>query len=117
MSRELTLKLLRDLDIKIESLPELDVDKSPEVNLHFIRGLGYYYGCMYDHAIMEFMNTLSLNPGHSDARFWMGRSYLEEKEYEHAKIEFERFLKDFPENPQSPQAKQFLRDCKRHIKK
>lgn len=108
LSKELTLRLLRDLDIKIESLPELDVDKSPKINLHFIRGLGYYYGCMYDHAIMEFMNALALNPNFIDARFWMGRSYLEQGEFEHARIEFKRLMKDFPEHDLTGKAAKLL---------
>jgi len=86
-------------------------ERASQVNLHFIRGLGYYYGSMYDQAIMEFMNTLKLAPGHADARFWMGRSYLEEKEYDHARVEFDRFLREFPGSSLAPQARAFLRQC------
>lgn len=116
LSRRLTLKLLRDLDIKIESLPELDIDKSPEVNLHFIRGLGYYYGCMYDHAIMEFMNTLNLNPQHADARFWNAKSYFAQEAWSHAKIELDRFLQEFPQDSRMKEVKKMNNTCWRNMK-
>ncbi len=117
LSRELTLKLLRDLDIKIESLPELDIDKSHEVNLHFIRGLGYYYGCMYDHAIMEFMNTLNLNPEHADARFWNAKSYITQKSWSHARIELDRFLEEFPHDSRVRVVRKMNKTCWRKMKR
>ena len=116
LSRELTLKLLRDLEIKIETLRELDIDKSPEVNLHFIRGLGYYYGCMYDNAIMEFMNTMDLNSEHADARFWNAKSYFARKAWSHAKIELNRFLEEFPEDSHVKEVKKMNMTCWRNMK-
>ncbi len=116
LSRELALKLLKDLNINIESIAELDVDKSPEVNLHFIRGLGYYYGCMYDHAIMEFMNTLNLDPMHDDARFWNANSYFTQKEWAHARIELDRFLEQFPDHVKAQEAQKMSKTCWRNMK-
>ena len=116
LSKELTLKLLRDLDIKIELLPELAIDKSPEINLHFIRGLGYYYGCMYDRAIMEFMNTMNLNPEHADARFWNAKSYFAQKAWSHARIELDRFLKEFPQDSRMREVKKINETCWRNMK-
>jgi TolA-binding protein len=52
------------------------------------------------------------NPGHADARFWMGKSYFEQGEYEHAKIEFERFLSEFPSHKNAQQAKELLKVIK-----
>lgn len=116
LSRELTLKLLKDLDIKIDLLPRLNIDQSPEANLHFIRGLGYYYGCMYDHAIMEFMYTMNLNPGHTDARFWNANSYFVQEAWSHAKIELDRFLKEFPQDPRTEEVKEMNKTCWENMK-
>ncbi|MDH3375513.1 MAG: outer membrane protein assembly factor BamD [Gammaproteobacteria bacterium] len=46
----------------------------------------------------EFMQVLDLNPARADARMRLGKSYYEDGEYNHAKIEFERFLEDFPDH-------------------
>ena len=97
--RDLARHLAQDLNLEITEVQERAIDTKPEVSLHFIKGLGRYYGCNYDHAIMEFMNTLYGDEKYVEARFWMARSYLALDEPEHARIEFERILRDFPEHP------------------
>ena len=86
----------------------ISIDQRPNVTLHFIRGLGYYYGNLYDHAVTEFMEAFNLDPHYAEARFWIGRSYFADQEYDHAKIEFSRFVKEFPEHPLIQEAKAFL---------
>ena len=104
-------KLARNPELKLPKLRKDQVDKSPQANLHFMRGLGYYYSRMYDHAIVEFMRALNLKPDHARARYWNGRCYFDDKEYAHARIEFERFVRDFPKHPRAPQAKKSLGVC------
>lgn len=73
-------------------------DAQPMVNTHFMKGLGYHYNGLYDHAVAEFMQVIDLDTAHADARVWLGRSYAAGGEHDHARIEFERFLKDFPDH-------------------
>jgi tetratricopeptide (TPR) repeat protein len=114
---ELAGKLGKDLDLKLPELKESEIDKSPEANLCFMRGLGYYYGSMPDHAIAEFMKALALKPDHARARYWNGVCYFDDKEYEHAKIEFDRFLKEFPKHEFAPRVKEMLEVCTTEIQK
>ena len=74
----------------------MPVDGQPLVNTHFMKGLGYYYNGLYDHAVAEFMQVIDLDPARADARLWLGKSYVNGGEPDHARIEFERFLQDFP---------------------
>jgi len=113
--RELAAKLANDLDLKLPELKEEDIDKSPEANLHFMRGLGYYYANMLDHAIAEFMKALALKPDMLRARYWIGTCYFDEKEYKHARIEFDRFVLEFPKHELAPRVKEMLDVCASHI--
>jgi TolB-like protein len=114
---ELARKLGKDLDLKLPELKPSDIDRSPEANLHFMRGLGYYYGKMPDHAIAEFMKALALKPDHAQARYWNGVCYFDDKEYEHARIEFDRFLKEFPNHELAPEVKEMLARCSAETEK
>ncbi len=78
------------------------------MNLHFIRGLGYYYANRYDEAVMEFLNTLYGDEKYVDARYWMARSYLATNEPDHARIELERIVTEYPEHRLAASAKDFL---------
>ncbi|MGA1871850.1 MAG: hypothetical protein ACMUJM_25290, partial [bacterium] len=116
LTHKLIRKLMRDLDLKIKELnPSGELDKSPEENLHFTKGLGYFYGCMYDHAVMEFINTLNLNLARGDARFWNAKSYYAQKEWAHAKIELERFLAEFPNSEKAKEALKMLTSCESNL--
>ena len=114
---ELAQKLGEDLNLKLPELKESEIDKSPEANLCFMRGLGYYYGNMPDHAIAEFMKALAIKPDHVRARYWNGVCYFDDKEYEHAKIEFDRFLKEFPDHQFAPSVKEMIELCSTEIQK
>jgi tetratricopeptide (TPR) repeat protein len=74
------------------------IDAEPLLNGHFMKGLGYHYNGLYDHAIAEFMQVLDLDPARADARLWLGRSYSAAGERDHAQIEYRRFLRDFPDH-------------------
>ena len=95
-------------------LPELtrdQIDKSPEASLYFMRGLGYYYAGMPQHATTQFMKTLAVDAGHARARFWGAMTFLDQDQYDHAKIEFTRFLETFGQHSLAPRAKELLKRC------
>ena len=72
------------------------IDAQPLVNIHFMKGLGYHYNGLYDHAVAEFMEVLDMDPARADARLLLGKSYSAGGEHDHAQIEYRRFLQDFP---------------------
>ncbi len=115
-AQDVASKLMKDIEIELPPLKPEAIDKSPEANLHFMRGLGYYYAHMRDHALVEFMKTIALDPKQARARYWNGRCYFDQKEYEHAKIEFERFLKDYPNHPLTVEVKGLLKQCEQEVK-
>jgi len=77
---------------------ELPSDPDPQVNLHLIYGLGYYYGGQYTQAIPEFMKILALEPRHADAEYWLIQSYVGAHLKSHAALEAKEFLKLFPQD-------------------
>ena len=96
-------------------LPELtpdQIDRSPEANLHFMRGLGYYHAGMPEHATTQFLKTLATDPGHAEARFYNGMNYLRlAGESDHAKLELVRFLREFGDHRLAARATEALRQC------
>jgi len=79
----------------------MSVDSRPLINTHFMKGLGYYHNGLYEHAVAEFMQVIDLDPARADARMWLGKSYVAGGEHDHARIEFERFLQEFPNHKDS----------------
>jgi tetratricopeptide (TPR) repeat protein len=108
---KLSRELAEGLSLKLPELTQEQIDKSPEANLHFMRGLGHYFANMPDHAIACFMKALASDPAHARARFWNGKTYLDQGEHEHARIELDRFLKQFPKHELAPQAKAMAAKC------
>lgn len=105
---ELAKKIVSEIKETHVSNGNVLIDPHPEVTLHFIRGLGYYYGNLFDHAIAEFMQVLYFEPNYAEARFWLGRSYYEDQAYDHADVEFHRFVKGFPEHSLISEVRFFL---------
>jgi TolB-like protein len=104
--------LMKGIGIELKPLSAAEIDRSPEANLHFMRGLGYYYGNLRNQAIAEFMKTLSLDPSQGRARWWNAACYYDLKEWDHAALEYERFLKDFPTAENAAEAARRLKQCK-----
>jgi TolB-like protein len=83
-------------------LPKIDVaaiDRSPVAGLHFAKGLANYYGGNMDAAIMHFMQAVDMDPDYVETHYWSGMAYHRQQEWEHAVIEWERYLKRLPEAP------------------
>ncbi len=89
-------KILASLGLDAKSLRKMPFEKQPKVDLHFIRGLGYYYANLYNHAIAEFMKALDLNADSPEARFWIAKSYYADGAPNHARIELHKFKDQFP---------------------
>jgi TolB-like protein len=107
----LASELVGELKLKLPELTAKQIDGSPEANLHFMRGLGHYFAKSPDDAIVEFMKVLAIDPSHARARFWNGMAYVDLGEYNHAKLEFGRFLKEFGRHELTPRAKELLKQC------
>jgi TolB-like protein len=109
---KLTRELVGRLNVELPELTPEQIDRSPEANLHFVRGLGYYYAGMPEHATAQFLKTLAIDPAHAEARFYNGMAYFDHAgEHDHAAAEFGRFLKDFGKHRLARRAAEKLRQC------
>jgi TolB-like protein len=86
------------LDITIADLHPEELDRSPRLSLLFMRGLSFYHEGLPDRAQVEFMKIIALDPMHEDARAFSAKCYYQAGELEHARIEAEWFLENFPES-------------------
>ena len=111
LSFKLASELARSLDVKLDPVLPDEYDKNPVASLHFMRGLGFHHAGNFERAAMEFMVCGDLDPDHPTTHYWLGRCFHRLQEYDHARIEFRRFLKDFAESPQAPDAGKLLKEC------
>ena len=114
---EACLRLARGLGKGMSlPLPEIDlrkIDKSPYAALHFAKALACYYAGNMDEAIMHLMQTIDLDPNYVEASYWAGMCYSRQKEWAHAVIELEKFLKDAPDSPYAQSAHNLLAEAKK----
>jgi len=113
---KLAQELVGQFSLELPQLTQEQIDQSPEAGLHFMRGLGYYYAGMPEHATTHFLKTLAVDPRHAEARFYNGMNYFERaEEYSHARIEFARFLKKFGDHRLASRAKEKLQQCETRL--
>ena len=118
---EASLQIARKLAEQMKlPLPEIDlekIDKSPIASLHFAKALSHYYAGNMDAAIMQFMRTIDLDPDYIEAHYWSGMAYQRLREYPHAVIEWQKYLKRIPEGTVlAKDVGRLLAEAKRHEK-
>jgi TolB-like protein len=113
---KLARELAAGLNLELRELTPAQIDKSPEASLHFMRGLGYHFAGMPDHAIAQFMKALAVRPDHARARYWNAKTYFDGGEYAHARIELSRFLREFPKHELVPEVKKMAAICAAKLK-
>lgn len=109
MAQTIAKRLLNGSD----ALTTIRPDAHPVINTHFMKGLGHYYNGLFDHAVAQFMLVVDLDPSHADARLWLGKSYAAGGESAHARIEYQRFLQDFPDHKHADEAAKSLAETGR----
>ncbi len=117
LSLRLAERIRQTLHVELAPVDPHNTDPNPMANLHFMRGLGLYYGGNRDRAIVAFMKTHQLDPQHHQSVYFMALSYFEEQEYAHAKIEFERYLRLAPAGRYAMQSRDLLRRCHAALKR
>jgi TolB-like protein len=87
-------------------------DAQAEQSRLMIEGLGFYYNGAYEKAFPPFMKLMRADPANAPAVYWLAKSYAGAGMDEQAKIEFERFVKDFPQDPRVAEVKDILKPKK-----
>lgn len=104
------------LSVKLDTGPVDKLDTNPISSLHFLRGLGFFHAANFSRAAMEFMICGDLEPEHETFRYWIGQCYFRLGEFEHARIEFTRFVNDYPDHDKRSEAGRLLETCKEKLK-
>ena len=117
---EAALQMARDLAEKMSlPLPPIDlkkIDRSPIASLHFAHALSSFYAGNMDAALMQLMRTLDLDPNYTEVAYWSGLCYFRLREWSHAVIEFEKYLKEEPDGPYAADTKELLRQAREQEK-
>ncbi len=107
-------RLARDLGRQLPDLRPDQIDETPLSNLHFMRGLGYYYSARYNQALAEFLQSTREKPLADIARLWLANAYLAQDAYDHAYLELSR-LRHGSRNFRQGEIEAKMRACEKHL--
>ena len=65
---------------------------------HLYQGVDLFDHADYTTALYEFQQALQLDPNYADARYWLACMYYYRQEYEHARLEYARFIHEYPKH-------------------
>lgn len=112
---DLYRRLARDLGRRLPDLRANQIDEVPFSNLHFMRGLGYYYSARYNQALAEFLQATREKPLADISRLWLANSYLAQDEYGHAYLELSRLRLGGSRNFRQGEIEAKMRACEAHL--
>jgi TolB-like protein len=91
------------------------IDVAPFSNLHFMKGLGHYYGARYSQSIAEFLLAGEDRQLADLSRLWLAKTYLAGRQYSHACLELIRLTNDAPTTLEGRDLVAGMRECERHV--
>jgi TolB-like protein len=91
------------------------IDVAPFSNLHFMKGLGHYYGARYSQSLAEFMLAGEHRQLADLSRLWLAKTYLAGRQYSHACLELIRLTNDAPTTLETRDLVAGMRECERHV--
>jgi len=107
LEKALAEKLIANLDVKLTAAERARLKKLQTDNLdamaHFYRGLDRYDRGDYPHAFAGFRTAASRDRRYVHARLWVAKIYIAMDEVEHGLLAYRKALKDFPDDPLTPQ--------------
>jgi tetratricopeptide (TPR) repeat protein len=112
---ELYRRLARDLGRRLPDLRPDQIDEAPLANLHFMRGLGYYYSARYNQALAEFMQAAREKPLTDISRLWLANAYLAQEDYDHAYLELSRLRPGGSSKFRKAEIEAKMRACEKHL--
>src|SRR3990172_12246422 len=105
----------RDLGKRLPELHADQIDDAPVSNLHFMRGLGYYYSARYNQALAEFMQATQEQPLVDISRLWLANAYLAQEQYDLAYLELSRLRLCCSRNFRKSEIEAKMRACEKHL--
>jgi TolB-like protein len=113
--REVYRQLARGLGGRLPDLRGDQIDEAPLSNLHFMRGLGYYFSARYNHALAEFLQAVPDEHLTDVARLWAANSYLALEQYGHAYLELSRLNINGSRKVRQAEIEAKRRACEKHL--
>ena len=105
---KLHLSLGDGLTRSLPALSHFQLDKTAVPNLHFMKGLSFYYSQKYSRALSQFMQA-STDPNMAAlSRWWMAKTYLSLNEFAHAYAELSWLAQSGSEKIPDDEVKQHL---------
>jgi len=98
IAQKAALKIAQYFEAGVNEIKNLPIDENPEQNLNLIYAMGYYHNGQYADAIIYFMKIIKEDPLDEVTRFWFLKSFFDAGMVSHARIEFEEFLRLFPDS-------------------
>jgi hypothetical protein len=115
LMRKLYRRLADDLGRRLPDLRADQIDEAPLSNLHFMRGLGYYYSARYNQALAEFMQAAEEETLTNISRLWLANAYLAQQRYGHAYLELSRLAHGGSRNFRGNEVEAKMRACEKHL--
>ena len=112
---DLYRRLAMDLGRRLPDLRADQIDEAPVSNLHFMRGLGYYYTARYNQALAEFMQAAREERLTDISGLWLANSYLAQEQYDHAYLELSRLSRGASRNFRKAEIEAKMVACERHL--
>jgi len=112
---DLYRQLARDLGRGLPDLRADQIDEAPLSNLHFMRGLGYYYSARYNQALAEFLQATREKPLADISRLWLANAYLAQDAYDHAYLELSRLSLGGSKNFRKSEVEAKMRACEKYL--
>ena len=112
---DLYRRLARDLGRRLPDLRADQIDEAPLSNLHFMRGLGYYYSARYNQALAEFLQATREKPLADISRLWLANTYLAQEAYDHAYLELSRLSLGGSKNFRKSEVEAKMRACEKRL--
>jgi TolB-like protein len=88
----------RYLKVSVKKIENLPVDEDPVKSALLIEGLGFYYNGQYPSALAQFIKVVQMDENDESAAYWLAKTYQQSGRADHAVIEYESFLKRFPQS-------------------
>jgi TolB-like protein len=82
----------------------------PEMSNYMIQGLGFYYNGEFWKAFPAFLKVLEMDPDHANARFWLGKSYMDAGMDDLAKLSLKEFVRRFPKHEKWKEAQRLIKE-------